>query len=173
MINFIIGENASGKTLYLDRIINKDLNSHGSIEFVTNVYDVKHNNSKYNLDRISILEDISYADKVDTSNDIISILGNPVRLSKEFLQIITILCLECKRAYIDEPEQGLSEYEICLLSSFLTYTDKTFEDVFIVTHSELLIQLPYCEIYTPKMSATTTDIELIKVTEESKFEVID
>lgn len=172
MVKFIIGENASGKSLYLDNAVKEDLNNNNEIEFVTNLYETSSNNG-YSQERLSILEDISNSEEIDTSNEILALVGSPVKLSKEFLHLMTILCSKCKRAYIDEPEQGLSEYEINLLASFLQYADRTYEEVIIVTHSELLIQIPRCTYATPKMSDTTSDVTLIEVRGEEKFEVID
>lgn len=100
-------------------------------------------------------------------------MGDLTALLFIILQIITILCKDFKRMYIDEPEQGLSEYEINLLCLFLQLTEETYEEIVIVTHSELLIQMPCYELYTLKMSETTTDIELISVGEDEKFEIID
>lgn len=173
MIKFIIGENASGKTLYLDNCIEKELVSNEEINFVTNLRDGNYAEWQFNQERLDILEDISDSDKVDISNQILYLSGSPVKLSEEFLKLMTLLCKDCKKAYIDEPEQGLSEYEINLLASFLQYTQRTFEEIIIVTHSELLIQITSCICVTPKMSETTAYIELIEVPEEKKFEVID
>lgn len=173
MIKFIIGENASGKSLYLDNIIKADLDNHSEVEFVTNTYEIKNDNIEYDKDRLSVLEDISGAEEIDTSNSLLAIVESPVKLSKEFLQLMTILCQKCKRAYLDEPEQGLSEYEINILSSFLMQAGRTYEDMVIVTHSELLIQIPNCVYATPKMRDNTADIILQNVKDGDKFEVID
>lgn len=173
MIKFIIGENASGKTLYLDTCIEKEIASNENIQFITNLREANYTDLKFNKARLEILEEISDVESVDTSNQILSLIGSPVRLSEDFLKLMTLLCRECKKAYIDEPEQGLSEYEIYLLASFLEYTEKTFDEIIIVTHSEILIQITKCIYLTPKMNKFTTDIELINVPEEKKFEVID
>ena len=173
MIKFIIGENASGKTLYLNNCVKEDLNSNEDIEFVTNLKDTFYQDVDYDQRKIDILEEISHSESIDKSNEILALIGNPVKLSKEFLQLVTILCKKCKRAYIDEPEQGLSEYEINLLASFLQYTNKIFEEVVVVTHSELLIQITGCRLLTVEMDEHTTDIQLVEVPEDKKFEIID
>jgi len=173
MIKFIIGKNASGKTLYLNNCVKQDLNSNEDIEFVTNLKDTNYQDVDYDYRKIEILEEISHADSIDTSNELLALIESPVKLSKEFLQLVTILCKKCKRAYIDEPEQGLSEYEINLLASFLQYTNKFFEEIVVVTHSELLIQVTGCRLLTVKMDEFTTDIQLLEVSEEKKFEIVD
>ena len=48
-----------------------------------------------------------------------------------------------------------------------------YENVTIVTHSELLIQIPNCKCFTTKMDDTTTEITLTEVKEDRKFEIID
>lgn len=173
MIRLIIGNNASGKTLYLKRCIKDDLDKHNKVEFITNFIDNMSDSTEYNQDRINILGEVfCYSDGIDTSNDTLGIINNNVRVSKYFLEIITLLCKDYKRMYIDEPEQGLSIYEINLLCNFLQFADKTYENLTIVTHSEMLIQLPYYELYTVKMNESS-DIDLIPVMEDKKFEVID
>lgn len=173
MIKFIIGENASGKTLYLDNCIQDELNSSEQVNFVTNLYTVNDTDVRYNARKLEILEDISNSERVDTSNQTLYIVGSPVKLSNEFLNLIDLLCKDCKKAFIDEPEQGMSEYEINLLGSFLEVVDKEFDEIIIVTHSELLIQIPRCEIYTVKMRDTSNEVGLIKVEDGDKFEIID
>ncbi|MGN0375749.1 MAG: hypothetical protein ACI4EN_09655 [Butyrivibrio sp.] len=174
MIKLVIGANASGKTLFLNNCIQRELDNFDVPAFATNLADTLYSDTEYNKKRLEKLEEIfCYADGIDTSNELISVINNPVKLSKDFLQIITILCKDFKRMYIDEPEQGLSEYEINLLCTFLQFTAELYEQLIIVTHSEMLIQLPYYELYTVKMSETSADIELIPVREDEKFEVID
>ena len=173
MINFIIGENASGKSMYLDLLIKSELENNTDVEFITNLHDTLYSDLEYNQERLDILEEITFADEIGILNEIITISGNPVKLSRDFLELMTILCKTSKRAYIDEPEQGLSEYEINLLGSFLTLVNYTYEDIFIVTHSELLIQIYGCKYMTPKMDSLTADITMLDVKEEDKFEVID
>ena len=173
MINFIIGENASGKSMYLDLLIKSELKNNSEIEFVTNLHETLYSETEYVKERLDTLEEISLADEIDTINEIINISGNPVKLSKDFLQLMTILCKKSKRAYIDEPEQGLSEYEINLLGTFLTLANHTYEDIFIVTHSELLIEINGCRYMTPQMDNFTSDITIVDVKEADKFEIID
>lgn len=173
MIKIIIGQNASGKTLYLNNCIDSELMEFNTIDFVTNMKDASYNDVSYNQERLEILESITDVERIDTSNELLALIGNPIKLSKDFLQIVTLLCKECKRVYLDEPEQGLSEYEINLLVSFLQYADNTYEEIIVVTHSELFVQIPVCKIFTPKMSETTSDIVLFEVEEDQKFEVID
>lgn len=174
MIELIIGANASGKTLYLNNCINKELAEFSEPEFATNMVNDLYSDIGYNRERIKVLEEIfCYADGIDTSNELLSIINNNIKLSKEFLQIITILCKDFNRMYIDEPEQGLSEQEINLLCTFLQFTADTYEKIVVVTHSELFIQLPSYKLFTVKMSETTSDIELIPVEEAEKFEIID
>ena len=173
MIRIIIGQNASGKTLYLNNCINNDLEDSDTIDFVTNLKDASYNDISYNQERLQVLEEITDVEMIDTSNELLALIGSPIKLSKDFLQIVTILCKECKKVYLDEPEQGLSEYEINLLISFVQYAESTYEEIVVVTHSELFVQIPLCEIFTPKMDEVTSDIILYEVEEDKKFEVID
>lgn len=113
MIKLIIGQNASGKTLYLNNLIQSRLEKTGKIDFVTNtVRNITFINKEYNKERLEILEELILADEISTSSsENISPIGNPIRLSNRFLYLMTILCKDVKSAYLDEPEQGLSEYE--------------------------------------------------------------
>lgn len=175
MIKFIIGNNASGKTLYLDNCIDIELEnvSKQGIEFISNLRNGNYSNRLYNKERLNILEEITQCKEIDTTSSLLSFIESPVRLSEDFIKLMTLMCKECKRAYIDEPEQGLSVYELNLFCSFLDYAGRTYEELVIVTHSELLIQTDEKEMFTPIMDEKTADIQMIQVDEENKFEVID
>lgn len=63
--------------------------------------------------------------------------------------------------------------EIYLFISYLQLSDRTFDELVIVTQSEMLINLPHKEIYTVEMSKDSADVKLIPVPEDKKYEIID
>lgn len=175
MIKFIIGNNASGKTLYLDNCIDIELEniSKSGLQFITNLRNGNYSNRSYDKERIHILKELTQCTEIDITSALLSFIGSPVRLSEDFIKLMTLMCKESKRAYIDEPEQGLSIYELNLFCSFLDYAGRTYEELVIVTHSELLIQTDDKELFTPIMDEKTADLQMIQIDEENKFEVID
>lgn len=175
MIQLIIGQNASGKTLYLDTIIEEKLKHADDINFVTNIGNNKYNELLFSKKRVKILDDIlmDFCDSIDTSNELITPINSEIVFSTDFLYMVTLLCKNVDEIYLDEPEQGLIEFEIKLLTNFLELIDKTYNKIVIVTHSELLVQMPYFDAYTIKMSNITSQVELLPVKGEDVLEVID
>ena len=174
MIKIIIGQNASGKTLYLDNVVEEMSQGDGEIDFVTNLAD-QHifDHVPFLPDKVEILCEILQAERVDTSCVILTPVESPVVLGREFIEIITLLCKDVKAVYLDEPEQGLSEYEMSILCTLIQYFSRFFEEIIIVTHSELFVQMVNCRYFTVVMDEKTADVELIQVSEDDKFEIID
>lgn len=172
MIKFIIGNNASGKTLYLDRYLDKCLNE--GKEVLTNLRFGYKSEKEFNAERMDMLGEILNCNVFSVDNKMLHFDVPPKGLSDEFVKIITLLCRDCSLACIDEPEQGLEPEEVYQFTAFLNYIGDTYDELIIVTHSEVLIQtVAECEYFTPVTDETNKQVNLESVSEENKFEVID
>lgn len=172
MLEIIIGQNASGKTLYLYNCIKAEI-AKGDTDFVSNLNKLSYEDLKFNTERIEILYDvIDTAEEIITTNEVLNIKADE-KFSKAFLEIISIICKDASTLFIDEPEQGLSNRELYILANFLDRAEETYKRIVITTHSELLADTEYAKAYTVKMSNKTNELKLIKVPEEKVLEVID
>lgn len=172
MLEIIIGQNASGKTLYLYNCIKEELDKNNT-DFITNLNLLSAERAGFNEERIEILYDIiDTADEIITSNKILNIKADE-NFSKAFLEIMTLFCKDKSTLFLDEPEQGLSNRELYILANFLDKAEETYKRIVITTHSELLADTEYAKAYTVKMSDKTNELKLIEVPEEKILEVID
>lgn len=172
MLEIIIGQNASGKTLYLYNCIKAELEKNNT-DFASNLNQLSYEDLKFNKKRIEILYDlIDTAEEIITNNKILSIKAEE-NFSKAFLEIMSILCKDVSTLFLDEPEQGLSRREIDILCTFIERANRTYKRVVIVTHCDLIIQCENIIIYSVQMSTQTNKLRLIEVPEDKKFEIID
>lgn len=91
MLEIIIGQNASGKTLYLYNCIKAEIEK-GNIDFASNLNKLSYEDLKLSTERIEILYDvIDTAEEIIETNEILNIKADE-NFSKAFLEIISILC---------------------------------------------------------------------------------
>lgn len=173
-LKVIIGENASGKTLYLDNKIRHKTDVENSIDFVTNLdRDNYFRNLEYDDDKLEILEDVTYADRVDKSCEVIQLVDCDIKLSQRFIYLATILCKKVSNAYIDEPEKGLSTREKYILGTFLNNIKDKFDDFVIVTHNEIIANIPDVTVYKAEKINNGSEIKILTVPEEKVDDIID
>lgn len=172
MLEIIIGQNASGKTLYLYNCIKAEIEK-GNIDFASNLNKLSYEDLEFNTERIEILYDvIDTAEEIIETNEVLNIKADE-KFSKAFLEIISILCKDASTFFLDEPEQGLSRRELDILCTFLERADRTYKRIVIVTHCDLFIQCENIKIYSVQMNKQTNELKLLEVPEDKKFEVID
>lgn len=147
MITLIIGQNAIGKTVYLQNKI-KDMSRNNNV--ISNLTESNYLNSvSYNRERIDNLKDILDTENIIENDDMLGISTDEVRISKAFASILTLICKDLEYLYLDEPEFGLSYREIGFLVWFLCCVEDSFKEIEIVTHSEMLLsQLENTEVKT-------------------------
>lgn len=151
MITLIIGQNAIGKTVYIKNKVKNTVEDNENIIF--NFFDTSYlNNRGYDKNRIEALEDVLDTDKIDIDNpEYLSIKTDEIRIGKSFNNILTIICKEGNELYLDEPEYGLNNHEIGYLVKFLYRILDTFNNIEIVTHSELFLGILDAEKKTVTM----------------------
>lgn len=168
MIELIIGQNTLGKTAYLQEVIEgygikniiNNIKSDISIEFVG-----------YNKERLDILQDLLMADEIVEGRQL-SVVNSYIDLSKYFLELFTLMCKERDILILDEPDKCLTSTETLLFLNFISFANRTYKHIYIVTHNELMLGLPSKEIYTVKFNRDRT-IDKILVKEDLKYEIID
>lgn len=135
MINLIVGENSTGKTLYLKSLAksNKGLTNLERLDMYINV--------PYNKSRLKSLRALDICD-VDESNPYILSLAEPDRpLTTKFIELVTLMCKEGDILMLDEPDKGLLWYEDYHFISFLLSVSGSFKDIYIVTHDDEMMVL--------------------------------
>lgn len=168
MINLIIGKNALGKTVYLNKL--KDKNDLDKI--ITNLITFRYiKNEKYNQERLDILQELLLADEIIPTNPKLTIVKPDFEISQEFIDIMTLLCKDRNLVLIDEPNKGLTPHERFRLISFLAQTAHTFDSVYIVTHYEGMLAIPNINIYT--VDKYNNELNLIQLNRGEAYEVID
>lgn len=130
MINLIVGENSTGKTLYLESLIKtgKELTNLERLNRYLNV--------PYDKLRLERLRDL-YICEVDASNPFVLGVTEPDRpLTTNFIELVSLMCKEGDILLLDEPDKGLMWYENNYFISFLLAVSSSFKDIYIVTHDE-------------------------------------
>lgn len=147
MVRLIIGQNAIGKSVYIKNKAKKELEKCDKI--LCNIWDSKYLiNITYNEDRIEALYDILDAEEITENRECLLIKSNICEFSQSMLKIVSLICKEGSKLYLDEPEYGLTNREIGYLVAFIYNIMDTFDEVEIVTHSELFFGIQEAEVVT-------------------------
>lgn len=170
MITLIVGQNAIGKSVYLkDRAKAASLND----DIIFNMVDSSYlDNISYNTERIEHLKDILQTEDITENDDILVIKTDEVKLNTEFIKLLTLICKNCKKMYLDEPEYCLTYHQIGFLVWFLSRVEVTFDEIVIVTHSEVLLGLESKEVKTVDWNEETHRFELVEL-KEKEYVTID
>lgn len=170
MITLIIGQNAIGKSVYLKDKLKKEISSD---DILCNFIDGSYLRTKrYNSNRIEELKELLDTDNIITNKDKLGIETDVLSISTEFENILTLICKEGDRLYIDEPEFGLSYKEIGRLIAFIAIIEDTFKDIEVITHSEMFLGLNNANIKTIKYDMDTRSFIAIDL-EDTAYETID
>lgn len=143
MVTMVLGENASGKTLYIKKKC-KELASKYKMDVVTNLIKVPYDGideKRYQL--LSDEEAYEYiwdCREIDKSTGVITIEGGSV-FSEYFLNIVTLLCRKGDYLILDEPEFDLLSREINMLYKICELILPTYKEVHIATHQQWLFGL--------------------------------
>ena len=137
MITLIIGQNAIGKTAYMQDKI-KSMSKNENI--ITNLVNSDYLRFiPYNKDRIDELKDILDTENIIENNDLLGISTEELEISMAFEIIITLICKDLDYIYLDEPEFKLSYRQTGFLVWFLNRIEDSFKEIEIITHSEMLL----------------------------------
>ena len=168
MINLIIGNNAIGKTAYLNILIKK----YGIDNITTNLRsDTYFQYIKYNEERVQILQTLLSANKIEHNLTYLDI-KNPDRvLTLNFLKLVTTICRDRDILILDDPEKDLTYMEKNFLLTFLDNISTTFSEMFISTHYECMLSLDNMSTYTVLKEGETFTLK--NVAKEDMYAVID
>lgn len=129
-----MGENASGKTVWLKQFYSMHIND--------SVINTETDHDYHNLE---LDDELLYhlMNEIDEEDYEVSKMGNNVfskNLSTQLCKIITLLCKRVKYVLLDEPEFDLAPGEIYTLDRILYFLAWNYKDkqVYIVTHDEIL-----------------------------------
>lgn len=170
MITLIIGQNAIGKSAYLKEKVKESLTDKDKI-ITYNMWDNDYLlNREYNKDRVEELEELF--DEVNCKHSVLELESEEVDITPELLNILTIITKDGTELYLDEPENGLDNTQINCLVQYLYRVLDTFNNIAIVTHSELFFGILESEIKTVSLNKQNTKYELTGLVKD-KYETID
>lgn len=168
MLTLIIGKNASGKTIYLNSLLFKFKSSN----IITNLLDKDYIvNTKFNEERKEVFRKLMLADKIEEVNNKFKFQNPYFEPSDEFNNLMSLLCRDRKILLLDEPDRDITYNEKNILINFLAFTYKTYDQIYIVTHDEEMLNLPKYELIAIKK--INGEFIPMKVNEEDADEVID
>lgn len=169
MINWIIGLNGSGKTVYLEKVLDKEVDSGSKI--ITNIRQTHY--SGFNADRLELLKQYDFYDiltdygEIEVINNRLAIKRDDFEFTDYFLDIITLLCRNGDTLILDEPEYGLYGMEINFLCDILEVLVDTYKKGYIATHCQQLFGI------NPDNFYWCSDCKLKKLTEHELYGTID
>lgn len=160
MLTLIIGQNAIGKSVYIKEEAKRAMQEDENVlcNFISSDY---LKNIRYNQERIEILGDLLDANEIKQSAEMLFI-DRDMPITKKFTEIVTLICKNGDRLFLDEPEYKLHDREIGMLVAFIYRVADTFKQIEIVTHSELFLGILSAEIKTVKKDKyryVLTDLE--------------
>ena len=126
MIKWIIGLNGSGKTVYLEKLLDKEVDNCSKI--ITNIRQTHY--SGFNADRLELLKQYDFYD--------IAIKRDDFEFTDYFLDVLTLLCRNGDTLILDEPDYGLYGMDINFLCDILEVLVDTYKKGYIATHCQQL-----------------------------------
>lgn len=143
MMHVIVGENASGKTVYLRRKVKELPYSVNNL-----VVDILAHKRKFVEERLELLADYLIADSIDvvTGGDV-NILNAYVPYTIEFKQAALSVCKEGDYLVLDEPDAKLNKVDGNMLYRFIRMLIPTYKECYIATHRICLVGEDYCTCY--------------------------
>lgn len=170
MVTLIIGQNAIGKSVYLK---NKAKSESLTSEIIYNMTDTSYlDNIAYNKERIEQLKDILDTEEIIENKDCLIIQTDEVCMSRDFMKLLTLICKDCSKLYIDDIEYGLEYHQIGFLIWFLSRVEDTFDEIMIVTHSEMLLGIENKEVKTVEYDKASKEFILVDI-KDKDYNVID
>lgn len=154
MREWIIGDNAAGKTVILEKKLESYLSK--GLVVVTNLRKISYEG--FNSKRLAIMCSDETAENI-LDYTFVSPSGNrllfdgDVSYSDEFINTLTLLCRKGDILILDEPEYGLRSHEILIFCQLLPQLLETFISFSIVTHCELFMSMyrdcwKWCQDYS-------------------------
>ena len=167
MVKIIVGQNNSGKSVYLENL-SRSVNIERLNTNIAGVY--SNSDLGYNQERVDNLDDVIECGIIYLGDNSISITDLDFRVSKAFEDIVTIVCREGDYLYLDEPEYGLNDWEIAKLMCLIARVADTFTDVQIVTHDETFFGILDKSVYTVQYTNNEYTLQMV---EGDIYEAID
>ena len=161
MLNYIIGSNSLGKTVYLRKLYK----GYSDKLVVTNLLHADYAKVSYDNKMIQCLEETYGCDVQVGTVVLVTNLGYS---QNRAMQIIESLMLKDAEVFIlDEPEFGVDNEDIGVLFSILEEMRNLGKEVWVVTHNVDLILMDGIKVYTLRNDS------LVEVRREDVEEVMD
>jgi predicted ATPase len=154
MISVITGDNASGKTVYLESLYEK----YKSSKIITNLKPiVSTSNLELNYELIDDFNGQCDLFFIDVKDGMVEF--EDFRYSENLRQIVKLLLFKTDYLLLDEPESGVKSAEISAIAILLSNASK-YEDVYVTTHSDTIAATMMHSLYN------VIDGKLVKVAYE-------
>lgn len=169
MTYLIIGENASGKTLALERY----LKNKGYDKCNSNLKTELKNKIEFSRERLDVLGDLIESD-IRVLDSFIAPDTNDYGLSRRFFALAEIICKDLDYLVLDEPEQLLTVTENLKIVQLLCQLSLKglYKEILITTHEAAYFAIPDSKYYTVKMDKDN-NIKMIEITEDKAYEIIN
>lgn len=162
MINFIVGENSNGKTLYLQRKIE----SLGTSNCVTNIEDmINPRRIEISWKKIDILRFWTSLEIEYNGEDIV-IPNMPV--DREFTKFIRDICSDVPNIVYDEPERKIGMAWHAHVYDVMNRLSEEFKEFWVTSHSQYCTALMNARYFTCK-----DKYNLIEISEEEADEIVN
>jgi hypothetical protein len=166
MINLIVGENSSGKTVYLEKLL-KEKYKYGVSTNMLKI-DPKIESVGFNQERVNILDEITICDGINSTGQYLEFTGKKETYSLEFIKLLSLICKDNSILILDEPDLMIEDTEGSRLAYFMSRVGHTFNEVYIVTHDELMLSIPDAKYWT-----VDKNMDAYEISEDEAYEFID
>lgn len=138
MLNIIVGENASGKTIMLKKMASQI----ARLDIASNLSKYQSHlgmTLDYNRNVIDFISNELGDPVISTNKD--QLFVEDGGYGTNFLDIITMLSRDVSNFYLDDLEYGLREHELNMMAHVLVKLAHVLPNIWIITHSELLLDI--------------------------------
>ena len=162
MINIIIGENSSGKTLHLE---NK-LDTLDETTTITNLRDTLILNKRLDEEKVNIISRILPYDFI-VNGESLGVIDN-VDLGRDYLEFLSRICLKAKYFIYDEPEKKVNEALRGDIYDAIASLGDSFEECWITSHYPAITTMDNAVFWL-----SVDKYNLKKVSMEEAIEILD
>lgn len=164
MMHVIVGENASGKTVFLRKKV-KEL-PHSVNNLIDDIFAHKR---QFVRERLELLADYLVADSIDTvGQGDINIINAYVPYTMEFKQAALMMCKEGDYLVLDEPDAKLSKVDGNMMYRFMRILIPTYKECYVATHRVCLVGEDLCTCY--KIDKSFSEVQ---ITDDEAWTYVD
>lgn len=166
MINIVVGNNASGKTLFLH---NKLLNLQNA---VTNLCEFNYDRDNISVDKVNLLEEILEVEEIRITDSGLVVYDELKDYSPSCLSLFALLASVKGIIVLDEPDLQLRVQERCVMAGIFYVMFNTFDEAWLVTHDDGMLIIPEANFYGVERTYGTSDVKLVSLSAGEAYDRI-